>query len=192
MFSFLYNDKSNVLGDKRIQIVHPKSEDFPKSARGYAANNVYDGFPPIMSDGRALIGAWQPESYENDALVRDAGITNNWDYRQYLMKNAESIVRRNFIESANDVGFYERGLHEPQRGEFTPMVLPSHTTEYASPQFYSSVQQPQASYGYVASDLKDHYLSREQMALERASHGVALTQEELIRVLESRRRGNMA
>lgn len=188
MFSFLYNDKSNVLADQRIQIVHPKPEDFPKSARGYAANNVYDGFPPMMADGRALIGAWQPESYENDALIRAANIQSNWDYRQYLTKNAESVMRRNFVESANDVGFYERGLHEPMHGDFTPMVIPTKVGEFTGPTVYGSLQQPQSSYGYVASDLKDHYLAKERNAAA-VSGGVALTQEELIRVMAARRGG---
>jgi|LauGreDrversion4_2_1035121.scaffolds.fasta_scaffold23557_3 hypothetical protein len=183
MFSFLYNDKTNTLAEKRITIVHPKPEDFPPSARGYSTNNVYSGFPPIMSDGRALIGAWQPESLENDALLRDAGIQSNWDYRQYLQKNAESVVRRNFIESANDFGFYERGVFAKatEQGAFEP----SQANASTKPAVYKSVFEPEHSYGYAPSDLKQSYLSREQLAAKQQS--MVITQEELLKVMASNR-----
>lgn len=179
MFSFLYNDRDRTLGDQRIAIVHPNIDDLPKSAQGYTANNVYPGFPPLMADGRALIGAWQPESYENDAIVRAAGITSNWDYRQYLTKNAATIARRNFTESANDVGFYERGAIEP-RGTFAPMQASA-----SSAGVYLSSGIPEHPYGRSQSDLKTAYLSREQLAAQRVSP--AITQEELVRVMASRR-----
>jgi len=181
MFSFLYNDRSNSLGSNRIEIVHPKIEDLPKSARGYTANNVYPGFPPIMADGRALIGAWQPESYENDALLKDTGIQSNWEYRQYLTKNAETVARRNFVESANDVGFYERGAIEP-KGEFAPMQAPTSLSEFSTPAFYGNMQTPQQAYGFFPSDLKANYLSREQLASQRSTQGIAITQDELHRL----------
>jgi hypothetical protein len=182
MFSFLYNDKSNTIADKRITIVHPKPEDFPASARGYSTNNVYSGFPPIMADGRALVGAWQPESLENDALIRDAGIKSNWDYRQYLQKNAETVVRRNFIESANDFGYYERGPYESSvSGNFAPSVAHAST----APTIYKSVAEPQRSYGYVASDLKQAYLSRDD--LNARKQPMSITQEELLKMLSASR-----
>ena len=182
MFSFLYNDKTNTLADKRITIVHPKSADLPASARGYAANNVYTGFPPIMSDGRALIGAWQPESLENDALIRDSGIKSNWDYRQYLQKNAESIVKRNYIESANDCGFYDRGVYEPKSAS---AFSPTQANASTAPAPYASTTQPEHSYGYSASDLKQAYLSREQLAAKQKP--AVITQEQLLNMLAQSR-----
>ncbi len=179
MFSFLYNDKTNTLAEKRVTIVHPKPEDFPASARGYSTNNVYSGFPPIMSDGRALIGAWQPESLENDALIRDSGIKSNWDYRQYLQKNAETVVRRNFVESANDFGFYERGTYESAigTGSFAPSVAHAST----APAIYGSVSEPEHSYGYSQSDLKQAYLSREELAAKKQP--ITITQAELLQMI---------
>lgn len=182
MFSFLHNDQSNTIADKRVTIVHPKPEDFPPSARGYSTNNVYSGFPPIMSDGRALIGAWQPESLENDALIKDAGIKSNWDYRQYLQKNAETVVRRNFIESANDFGYYERGPYEKHiSGNFVPSVANAST----APAIYTSVSQPEHSYGYSVSDLKQSYLSRDELNAKRQP--MSITQEELLKMISMNR-----
>ena len=181
MFSFLYNDKTNTLADKRVTIVHPNHSDLPASARGYTANNVYSGFPPIMSDGRALIGAWQPESLENDALIRDSGIKSNLDYRQYLQKNAASIVKRNYIESANDCGFYERGAYEPAFGAFSPAQANAST----SPAPYTSINQPEHSYGYSVSDLKQAYLSREQLAAKQKP--AVITQEQLLNMMAQSR-----
>jgi hypothetical protein len=179
MFSFLHNDKTNTLAEKRITIVHPKPEDFPASARGYTTNNVYSGFPPILSDGRALIGAWQPESLENDALIHAAGIQSNWDSRQSLPKNAESVVRRNFVESANDCGFYDRGVFAKatEQGAFGPLQAHAST----APAVYKSVFEPEHSYGYAPSDLKQAYLSREQLAAKQQS--MVITQDELLKMM---------
>jgi hypothetical protein len=38
-------------------------------------------------------------------LINENGITSNWQYRRYLTQNANSIMKTNFRESANDVGY---------------------------------------------------------------------------------------
>ncbi len=179
MFSFLYNDRSNDLASNKVAVVHPALSELPKSHYGYAANNVYPGFPPLMADGRSLIASWQPEAVTNDLLVREAGIQSNWEYRKYLTHNAAHIMKRNFTESANDVGYYER-MGKDTKSEFEPIPPPLHIREFGHPAFYTNYLEKEKPYGASASDLKTAYLSREQLQAQMVSP--AFTQSELLKM----------
>lgn len=76
----------------------------------YTANNKYSGFPPMMSDGRALVGAYTPDAVRNAEIIEKFGIKNNWQYRQFMTKNANKIREDNFILASNDVGFTSRSV----------------------------------------------------------------------------------
>lgn len=132
----------------------PVTETLPRSSLGYSSNNVYAGFPPIMTDGRALIASYQPEAQENSQLVKDSGIKSNWQYRKYLTENATQIAEQNFKEACNDTGYTQRfSLHQrtpDDKIRNTPFVYPS----------YLDASTPS---GYSSSDLKNLYLSREQL-----------------------------
>ncbi len=80
--------------------------DMSAFTKGYSTNNKYPGFPPLMNDGRAVIAAYQPEADINNQLLKQSGVTSNFEYRQYLIHNATDIMRRNFEDSANDMGYY--------------------------------------------------------------------------------------
>lgn len=54
-------------------------------------NNFHHDFPALMSDGRSFSN-WQPTAVLNDQIRRRENIKTNWDYRQYLQKNADSII----------------------------------------------------------------------------------------------------
>ena len=54
-------------------------------------NNFHQDFPAIMSDGRSFSN-WQPTAVLNDQIRKRENIKTNWDYRQYLQKNADSII----------------------------------------------------------------------------------------------------
>jgi hypothetical protein len=183
MFSFLYNDRSNDLASNKIAVVHPALSELPKSHYGYAANNVYPGFPPLMADGRSLIASWQPEAVANDKLVRENGIQSNWEYRRFLTHNAAQIVNRSFNEAANDLGYYER-LGKDQKSEFEPMPPPMHVREFGHPAFYTNYLEKEKPYGAKTSDLKEAYLSRDQLQAQMVSP--AITQDELLKARSSR------
>jgi hypothetical protein len=154
MFSFL-NNQSSCSDPRSLDAAFPTIDKIPASARGYELNNQHKHFPPLMSDGRSVIAAWQPEAYVDDAIKNTHRITSNWEYRKYLTNNAESIMRHNFAEACNDVGYFvnENGWMSQQ----------------------SPVQnsQPQPT----TSDLKQLYLSVEQLDARR--HAPVLTQDEL-------------
>lgn len=147
-------------------------ESIPASALGYHTNNKYPQFPPLMSDGRAVTGSWQPESTINADLIQTNGIKSNWEYRQYLQKNAKQIMEYNYHESANDVGYFKR-----------PIDIPSIQSNVVhgirkTPHQFTSAMDNSKPFGYSSGDLKDVYLSREQLESRKISPVV--TQDKLL------------
>jgi len=138
-----------------------------KSTLGYNANNQYAGFPPKMEDARSLVAAWQPEAVVNHNLVESVGVTSNWQYRKYLTKNADEIIRYNRAEAFNDIGYYKRFAEAP-------------ISETTSPHLYSSLMDTTDVRGVNTSDLKELYLSREKLASRKVSPSI--TQDELLRM----------
>ena len=144
-------------------------ETVPMTALGYKTNNKYPEFPPLMSDGRSITTTWQSESVVNEDLKTRNNITSNWEYRKYLTQNAQSVMQDSFRESSNDIGYYRRPVDLPsiQSNAFT-----------GSSQMFS---EPTVSQN---SDLKEMYMSREQLEARNVSR--VLTQDELLRLQTSR------
>ena len=145
----------------------------PASTLGYNTNNKYDEFPPMMNDGRSLVSSWVPESQMNKTLKDENSITSNWEYRKYLTKNADSIMKQNYRESANDTGYNSASMPMPniQSNE----VKSFETYPYS----FTSVADINRPKGYSTSDLKQAYLTREQLASRQISP--VITQEEMLR-----------
>jgi hypothetical protein len=128
-----------------------QSNTLPPSALGYHTNNKYEGFPPLMSDGRTVTASFQPEAVLNEHLLRETGVETNWQYRQYLTKNAKEIMKYNCVQTATDAGYLKR-YADLNQGE-------THSTPYLFPT-YESKNRPK---GYQDSDLKELYLTRDQL-----------------------------
>ena len=62
------------------------------------SNNIYFGFPPIMTDGRNY-AQWQPGAVVNKTLREENGIKSNWQYRKYLQENASM---QHFLKLSSD------------------------------------------------------------------------------------------
>ena len=54
-------------------------------------NNFYNDSPAIMADGRTYSN-WQPCAVINENIRKRENINTNWDYRNYLQSNANSIM----------------------------------------------------------------------------------------------------
>jgi hypothetical protein len=147
-------------------------ETIPSSSLGYGTNNKYPEFPPLMSDGRAIVSSWQPESIINDDLIQSNGIRSNWQYRKYLVNNSKDIMEYNFRESCNDVGYYKRPIDLPN------MQSNKVTNLTGTPYNFSSTLDESKPFGYQTSDLKELYLSREQLDARKISP--VITQADLI------------
>ncbi len=143
------------------------------STLGYNTNNKYNEFPPLMNDGRSVLSSWVPESQINDTLKQENSIKSNWEYRQYLTRNAESIMKNNYREAANDTGYNNASVPMPsiQSNE----IKGFETYPYS----FKNVMDDNRPKGYSTSDLKQSYLSREQLASRKMSP--VITQEEMLR-----------
>jgi len=140
-------------------------------ATGYASdsgsNNIHANFPPIMHDGRNYAD-WQPGAVISDDIRKQANITSNWQYRKYLIENADSIVKINQMEACDE----SCGTHAMYQAG--PPV--SNNTPYV---FWSSKDNSQLNnYGYEHSDLKNLYLADTQ--LESRMVTPVLTQAQLL------------
>jgi hypothetical protein len=114
------------------------------------SNNIHFNSPPIMSDGRNF-AQWQPDAAVNKRIQQTEGITNNWNYRQYLQQNGLQIMNYNTAGAC-----YELGLDpHVQTGK-----TPSDNVPFT---FRSTFDTSKPGFGYCNSDLKNPYLSREQL-----------------------------
>jgi|TARA_B110000003_G_C16521139_1_gene485071 hypothetical protein len=113
------------------------------------SNNIHFGFPPIMTDGRNYAD-WQPNAVVNNQIIKEAGIKSNWQYRKYLMENADSIIKLNQVESCNQCCT-------------CPAVYGNHQQISNTPFLYKSCTDSSQPYGYENSNLKNLYLSKQQL-----------------------------
>ena len=128
------------------------------------SNNIHFNFPPIMADGRNF-ASWQPGAVVNEKIRQESGIKSNWQYRKYLMENADQIIKYNQLGACEQTsgGVVNYGGEEKLNG---------------SPFLYNSYLENSQPFGYENSDLKSSYLTRQQLQ-ERMVTPV-ITQEELI------------
>ena len=114
------------------------------------SNNIHEDMPPLMSDGRNYT-AWQPEAIINDNIKKDANIKTNWEYRQYLQNNANHIMKYNTMEAIYTTGINPVMENQEQSTKNSPFI------------FKSTHDTNKPVYGYNNTDLKNFYLSREQL-----------------------------
>ena len=128
-----------------------------------ATNNIHFNFPPIMADGRNF-AKWQPGAVINQQIRNDNNIKSNWQYRQYLTTNADSIIKSNQLEAC-DESCYCPALRTGEQISNSPFL-------------YKSCMDKSQPYGYETSDLKNVYLSSYQLQARMVAP--AITQEQLL------------
>jgi len=114
------------------------------------SNNINFNFPPIMSDGRNY-ASWQPDAVINERIQTNEGIQTNWGYRQFLQNNGIKIMNYNNKEACNALGL------DPH---YNTDKTPSDNVPYT---FKGVFDGSRPGFGYCNSDLKNPYLSSEQL-----------------------------
>jgi len=114
------------------------------------SNNIHFNFPPIMADGRNY-ASWQPEAVINERIQKQENIQSNWQYRQFLQHNGLKIMKYNSTEACYDLGI------DPHT---TTNTTPSSNVPFT---YRSSFDTAKPGFGYCNSDLKNPYLTREQL-----------------------------
>jgi hypothetical protein len=61
--------------------------------------------PPLMSDGRFATD-YRPSCYVHDLLMKQNGIGNSYDFKQFMTQNANNMQKVNFdfINAKNNCG----------------------------------------------------------------------------------------
>ena len=114
------------------------------------SNNINFNFPPIMQDGRTY-SSYQPEAVVNQRIQEVNHINSNWKYRQFLTQNADQIMQFNTTEACYTLGLNPHVTTDATPSSNVPFLYKS-TFDTSSPGF-----------GYPTSDLKNPYLSRQQL-----------------------------
>lgn len=114
------------------------------------SNNIHFDSPPIMADGRNY-ASWQPEAVVNERIQKQENIKTNWDYRQYMTNNGLTIMKYNNSEACYQLGISANS----DSNDTTPSDVP-----YL---FNSTFSSGKPAFGYRNSDLKQPYMSRQQL-----------------------------
>jgi hypothetical protein len=118
-----------------------------------------------MSDGRWAAN-WEPGCAINNQLKKQVGITNNYEYRQYLIKNADQVITRNQTEACNNCCACWENFKDRNAVKCPSKYIFRSCTDKTQP------------FGYQNSDLKNLYLSKK--ALESRLVAPIMTQSQML------------
>lgn len=126
-------------------------------------NNRHSNFPPLMNDGK-LYTDWESACNNNNKLKKSIGINDNYEYRQWLINNANNVINQN-RKSACLNSCSCTSTFEPIRD----------SNKY----IFRNCDDKIKPHGYETSDLKTLYLNKE--ALQEKLTAPIMTQEQLIK-----------
>jgi len=129
-----------------------------------ASNNIHDDFPALMSSGN-LYTDYKSACKINNEIKEKNGVKSNYQYRQWLIKNAESVMKSNSVAaSAQCCGHMDHFTPRPDSQKY----------------LYKSCSDNTKPFGYESSDLKNLYLSRQE--LQGRLSAPIMTQNDLIKM----------
>lgn len=129
-----------------------------------ASNNIHNEFPALMSSGN-LYTDYNTACKTNNEIKKKTGMNSNYRYRQWLINNAESVMKSNSLAACSQCcGCMNNFTHRHESQKY----------------LYKSCSDNTKPFAYESSDLKNLYLSREQ--LQGRLSAPIMTQNELIRM----------
>ena len=129
------------------------------------SNNIHFDFPPIMMDGRNY-ATWQPGAQVSNDIRKQANIKTNWQYRKYMVQNADAIIKHNQVAACDHC------CACPARYGVTNESVNS------SPYVFQSSSDKSQPFGYENSDLKSLYLTKYE--LQCRMYTPSITQDQLL------------
>ena len=126
-------------------------------------NKTYYTIEPQNQIQGLNYNSWQPTAITNQKILVDTGIQSNWKYRQYMQKNANHIMKYNTMEN-----IYESGNNPYPTLNTQPTIK--------HPYLLSSIHDNNNPPGLnlVNSDLKQSYLTKEQMRARMVSPSIPI------------------
>ena len=128
-----------------------------------AKNNIHLLFPALMEDGNIYTN-WQSSSLNDADLKKKSSQRDNYQYRRWLVSNACSIIKQNQVNSFADSCTNNNSFKGVKQ---------------SSKYIFRNCNDKVIPYGYESSDLKDIYLSKQQ--LQEKLKAPIMTQEELLK-----------
>jgi len=112
------------------------------------SNNIHFNFPPLMNDSRNY-SDYKPGNVMDKMIKKKENILTNSKYREYLQKNADMIIKNNQLNACDECAScpYKNNLN----------------ININKPYIFDSILSNDQPYGYENSDLKNIYLSRQQL-----------------------------
>lgn len=115
------------------------------------SNNIHFNFPPLMNDSRN-VSNYEPGGTLDNKIKKQNNIENNSDYRNYLQQNADSIIKNNQMTACEHTGVCSFSTNTELNG---------------SPYIFKSSLSNNQPFGYQESDLKNIYLSKQELDLRK-------------------------
>jgi len=108
-------------------------------------NNYASAYPGVLKDGRMFTDYTQ-SSIKNEKIKNEYGIKSNQVYREFLVKHAETIMKRNYNEMTllNDTPLFRQEANK-------------------TPYLFMGVHDDSKPKGYSESDMKNTYLTSEKL-----------------------------
>ena len=111
----------------------------------------YYTMDPTQNINGISYNLWQPEALNNKKILTDAGITSNWNYRQYIQKNANDIMKFNTMQSIKASG----------NNPYTILnTTPNENTHHLYSSLHDTNNPPN---GFRDTDLKKEFLNKQQL-----------------------------
>ena len=101
-------------------------------------------------------------------IIHENNIQSNWQYRNFMTRNSESIRANLLRDALNDVGYSVRD-ENPEMGQI-----------FETPKVYGSFHEPISHRQAASSDLKEIYMTREQLQAKQVVP--SMTQDELVKL----------
>ena len=118
------------------------------------SNNIHFNYPPLMTDGRNF-STYEPGAVLDNALKQKANIETNSDYRRYLQTNADSIIKNNQLNACDECSTCPYVS--------TSNLINNSNLNFNGPYIFDSTLSNDKPFGYENSDLKNIYISRQQL-----------------------------
>jgi hypothetical protein len=109
-------------------------------------NNTYTNIPGVLSDGR-LFTNYHSNAIVEETIKKENDLKSNEEYRKYLVKNTEAIMKYNYDHMAKD----NQTQYEHEQ------------YNYGQPHLYKSIQEDNKPFGYEDTNTKQMYLTRQQL-----------------------------
>lgn len=113
-------------------------------ATQYTPNNDNVQVPGVLSDGRTFTD-YSIDSTRNEQIKRENHITNNEEYRRFLVQNTDKIMKYNYDQMKL---YHQSEDHESIR---------------STPYLYDTIQDDAKPMGYEDSFPKQNFLTRQQI-----------------------------